>query len=447
MSATAVRARPRAEEVAAAPGVAPREPIGWRVPITAGLLLLIGAALFRYGSRLGVEVSLLDLKFLALLAVVVGARVLCPVRYYAEFGVVASAVLVGLGSVATLVAIAGITLLYLYPVHLLYRSLKRRAPALAASRWLLAASVAGLVALLLVSKLHRHFAVPFLGGPWVKSELLALVGFSYFVFRAIGFLHIQAILDIRERTPWGLLYFMLFPPTITSGPIQKYQDFRQQLASPLPLNARTGAEAVYRITRGYFRKVVLAYLLDLAVKRLLATGAPNAYVSIATITCLYLYFYFDFAGYSDVAIGLGALLGMRVPENFRSPFRATSVTEFWRNWHITLADWFRDNVFIPLGGMKSGRRKAAFLGLLIMVLCGMWHGLTLSFLAWGVWHGTLLFVEGVGGSRPMPPSQRHGIRYWGRVLRTNALVALGAVFFLPSATSIRFLLAGLLKWL
>jgi alginate O-acetyltransferase complex protein AlgI len=392
------------------------------------------------------DLSLLDGKFIVVLMFLAVARRYCPERRRAAFGALASAVVVGLGSVPTLLAIALTTMLYLYPVHLLFRRLKKRHAQVAASRALLGASLAGLALILVVFKVHRHFEAPFLGGPWLHSQFLALIGFSYFIFRAINFLHIQAILNLDERSPWSLLCFFLFPPTITSGPIQKFQDFRKQLASPAPLTGVSVVNAAYRITRGYFRKVVVAYLLNEAVERLLAAGTPNAYASLATILLLYLYFYYDFAGYSDVAIGFGALMGIQVPENFRKPFLATSVTEFWRNWHITLVDWFRDNVYIPLGGMQSGRLRASAIAFLIMVLCGLWHGLTLSFLAWGCWHGGILMAEGLAGSKPVPPARRHGPRYWSKVLWTNTRVALGAVFFLPDAKSAYMVLRGLTIW-
>ena len=147
-----------------------------------------------------------------------------------------------------------------------------------------------------------------------------------------------------------------------------------------------------------------------------------------------------------MAIGYGQLMGMKVPENFRRPFLATNVSEFWRNWHITLVDWFRDQVFIPLGGMQSSRIRAGLIAFLVMVLCGLWHGLTLSLFAWGVWHGLLLLTEAVSGSKPMPPSRRHGPRYWLRVSWTNARVAVACVLFLPDTASTLHILSGLTRW-
>jgi alginate O-acetyltransferase complex protein AlgI len=285
-----------------------------------------------------------------------------------------------------------------------------------------------------------------LGGPWLRTDVLALVGFSYFIFRAISFLHIQAILKKTESNPLAVLWYTLFPPTLTSGPIQKYQDFRQQLSTPVPLTRSSVLEATYRITRGYFRKVVLAFLLNQGITKVLGLEQLNLLTSVLLVALLYFYFYFDFAGYSDIAIGFGLLIGIRVPENFRKPFLATNVSEFWRNWHITLVDWFRDHVFIPLGGMQTTRVRAAAIAFLIMVLCGLWHGLTLALLAWGVWHGLLLVSEAIAGSRPVPPSQRHGPNYWARVLWTNARVALGCIFFLPASDSMLKVLSGFAHW-
>jgi alginate O-acetyltransferase complex protein AlgI len=395
---------------------------------------------------MAVSASLLDWRFVALLAAVGLLRRVVPQRFYLAFGIASSAFLVGLAAPKTLLVIGGVTLFYLYPVHRLMRAVSRRGYSGAVSKWLLGLSIGGLIALLLVFKLYRQFTVPWLGGPWIAPQILALVGFSYFIFRAISFLHIQAILNIDERRPWILLWYTLFPPTITSGPIQKYQDFRQQVAAPMPLDRSLGLTAAYRITRGYFRKVVLAFILNKVLTGILAASQLTVITSILVIILLYLYFYFDFAGYSDVAIGFGLLMGIKVPENFRKPFLATNISEFWRNWHITLVDWFRDHVFIPLGGMQTSRAQAAALAFVIMVLCGLWHGLTISLLAWGAWHGLLLLSEGLSGSRPVPPALRHGINYWSRVLWTNARVAFGCIFFMPASDSMFKVIRGFANW-
>jgi alginate O-acetyltransferase complex protein AlgI len=389
--------------------------------------------------------SLLNLKFVLLLCGVGLMRALWPQKQFPLLAAASSALVIGLASPKTLVVIAGITLAYLYPLHRLMRVGDGKWPE-AVSRWLLWLAIGGLIAILFLFKLQRYFTVPWLAGPRIRSDVLALVGFSYFIFRAISFLRIQAIIKIDERTPWTLLCYTLFPPTISSGPIQKYQDFRTEISHPAPLSASLVFTAANRITRGYFRKMVLAYILNEAVTKVLSYNSLTILTSTSAVVLLYLYFYFDFAGYSDIAIGFGLLMGIRVPENFRKPFLATTVSEFWRNWHITLVDWFRDHVFIPLGGMQSSRARAAVLACFTMVLCGLWHGLTLCFIAWGFWHGGALFLEAISGAKPIPPARRYGLPYWSRVLRTNACVAAGCVLFLPDPASILKVFSGFLRW-
>ncbi len=260
------------------------------------------------------------------------------------------------------------------------------------------------------------------------------MGFSYFIFRAIGFLHIQSILNIDEHNPWTLLGYTLFPPTLTSGPIQKFQDFQQQVQNPAPLTPSLISSAGYRITRGYFRKIVLAALLNKLAEHLLAMQTMSVYSSVAAIAFLYLYFYYDFAGYSDIAIGFGLLMGIKVPENFRKPFLATTVSEFWRNWHITLADWFRDQLFIPLGGMRG----SAFGG-----FARLFHHVTVRLLAWAyvelhvlgnlAWHGSI--HRGSLGEKPVRHQPGTGPGTGSASYGLTRRVAFGAIFFLPMDTT------------
>lgn len=437
--------------------------------------------------------SLLDIKFILLICGLAVLRCVWPRKHSAALFAIGSALVIGLASWRSLLAIGGATLFYLYPLHRLMRRLRvaeasqaTDAPATtqglsksavvgigsgatsvlvaaepvaktevatqpnnhgkSASRICMTLAIIGLVAFLVVFKLNREFTLPWLGGPWLHAELLALVGFSYFIFRAISFLNITSILRLDERQPWTVLAYTLFPPTITSGPIQKYQDFRQQLSSPEPLSRALLWESTYRITRGYFRKTIVAFILLDVVNKILARDSLTAVYSVAAVALLYLFVYFDFAGYSDIAIGFGLLMGIRVPENFRKPFVATTVSEFWRNWHITLVDWLRDHVFIPLGGMKATRMRAAALAFLIMLVCGLWHGLVWAFVVWGAWHGIALFLEAVAGAKPIPPSRRHGFRFWSRVALTNAIVALGGIWFLPDTHTIMKVLTGFVRW-
>jgi len=376
--------------------------------------------------------SLLDGRFVLLLFVVGCTRFLWPARHYTLIGAIISAALIGWASPLTAVTIGVVVICFVYPIHRM--SVRGISP-----KKYLTVGVCGLVGLFIWTKAVRQYGQHTLLENW---SLAGVIGLSYFIFRMIDFLHIQAITKVDERSPIPLVYYGLFPSTLTSGPIQKYLDFKQQLAAPALLTLPLIGTAAYRITRGYFRKIVVAAAINHFVVKLLGAGHYNFLQSALTIALLYTYFYFDFAGYSDIAIGFGLLFGIKVPENFRKPFQATTVSEFWRNWHITLVDWFRDHVFIPLGGMQVSRLWSAGLAFFIMVLCGLWHGLTPPFIAWGLWHGSVLFLEGVSGLKPVPPPKRAGPKYWWRILSTNALVAFGSIFFLPNAAEIGKILKG-----
>lgn len=391
--------------------------------------------------------SLLDFRFVLLLTAFGVLRWLCPPRYYIPYAAVMSGVMVGFASPSTLLVIGAITVLFIYPLHRLMRtSVDRGWPKLVYTT-LLVAGLGIIVSLFFSFKVCLSIDTLWFERSELMQSFLSVVGFSYFTCRAIDFLHIQAITKISERNPLALAYYALFPATLSSGPIQKYRDFRQQLSNPAPLTKSLVLASAYRITRGYFLKIVIASVLDGMVEKLLAVEHHNPLTSSLALCLLYLYFYCDFAGYSDIAIGFGLLAGIKVPENFRMPFLATTVSEFWRNWHITLVDWFRDHVYIPLGGMQGSRLHAGLLALFIMMLCGFWHGLSFSFMAWGLWHGSVLFVEAVCGSKPLPPTLRQGPWFWWRVFWVNARVAFGSIFFLPNTGSIFKVLNGFTGWI
>jgi len=390
--------------------------------------------------------SLLDPRFILLLAVAALLRRFVPDRWLLPYGAAVSVVLMGLASPRTLLLLGGIALLVLYPLAQLLRRVRTRPAGDKTARFLLGAGVAFILVLWVAFKANRSFGLPFMSQSAIAQQFVAVFGFSYFMFKAINFLYIHYLADIPESNPLRVLYYVLFPSTITSGPIQKYSDFCKELAQARHVDSATAAHGVYRITKGYFFKICVAFGLKWASDSLLAVAQPNAYQAMALVVALYTFLYFDFAGYSHIAIGFGLLMGVKVTENFRQPFLATSMTEFWRNWHITVGDWFRDHVFIPQGGMRLGGLRAALLAGAIMFACGLWHGFTVMFVSWGLWHGANILLDGVLGVRPMPPAHRHGPRYWGRVLWTNTRVALGALFFLPTVSSIKPVLGGLLRW-
>ncbi len=390
--------------------------------------------------------SLLDPVFLGLLALVVASRLVTPRSWHSVIGAVASVAIVGFASPATLALIGGLTLLVLYPLAIGMARLRKAGSAAGRRRALLGFGAVAVLGVWGVVKVNRELDLPALRESGMGAELLGVIGLSYFMLKGINYLWLHYLVEVPNSTPLRALHYALFPPVLTSGPIQKFTEFSREADSPRALDLQTAGAAVHRITKGYFYKVCVAALLYAWVERLLMNEAPNAYQSAGTLGLLYVYFFFDFAGYCHIAIGLALLLGIRVPENFKQPFLATSMTEFWRNWHITLGDWFRDHIFVPLGGMRLGGLRAAALAAGIMVFCGAWHGLSPMLIAWGVWHGANLFLDGVAGVRPMAPAERHGPAYWLRVASTNARVGIGMIFFLPGIESAQRVLEGFLRW-
>jgi alginate O-acetyltransferase complex protein AlgI len=221
------------------------------------------------------------------------------------------------------------------------------------------------------------------------------IGISFFTFQAITYL-----VDVHrgeaplERSPFRVaLYIALFPQLI-AGPIVRYRQVAAQLvhrhASLEDLN-----EGVRRFILGLGKKVLVANTLALPADRIFAIPPDQLEPATAWLglTCFTFQIYFDFSGYSDMAIGLGRCFGFRFPENFNWPYRSRSMREFWRRWHMTLSSFFRDYVYIPLRGNRGGLGRTYANLLIIFLLCGLWHGASWTFVVWGLIHGAFLIVE------------------------------------------------------
>ena len=221
----------------------------------------------------------------------------------------------------------------------------------------------------------------------------APAGVSFFTFLAVSYLvDVARGACAAERNPAKLaLYFTAFPKFL-QGPLTRYGALRDALfpARPGWNDAAQGAE---RICIGLGKKLLLATAAQGAAERLLdgsAVSCPAAWLGAA---CYALQIYFDFSGYTDMAIGLGALFGLNLPENFNDPYCARSITDFWRRWHMTLSQWFRDYIYIPLGGSRRGRPRQILNLLIVWGLTGLWHGASWNFALWGLYFAVLLIVE------------------------------------------------------
>jgi D-alanyl-lipoteichoic acid acyltransferase DltB (MBOAT superfamily) len=241
--------------------------------------------------------------------------------------------------------------------------------------------------------------------PALASALdLRWLGFSYLAFRL---LHALRDFQAGKLPAYGLDEFVtyaLFFPTYTAGPIDRSQRFTGDLRRLCqPETARAPGELAlggWRILLGVFKKFAIAD--SLALFALNAQNAPQAGSTLWTWILLYAYalrLYFDFSGYTDIALGLGRLLGFNLPENFTAPYLKTNLTAFWNSWHITLAQWFRAYFFNPFTRfLRSGRKLPTWAVILLgqlstMLLIGLWHGIALNFALWGLWHGVGLFAH------------------------------------------------------
>jgi D-alanyl-lipoteichoic acid acyltransferase DltB (MBOAT superfamily) len=227
------------------------------------------------------------------------------------------------------------------------------------------------------------------------------LGISYIAFRLIHVLRDRQIGTLPAMTLDEFAGYVLFFPTLTAGPIDRAERFIKDLRAPFTPSAETVFDGGSRIAVGLFKKFALADGLAL-----IALNGTNASQSSSTgwlWVMLYAYalrIYFDFSGYSDIAIGLGKLMGFSIPENFDRPYLKPNLTAFWNSWHITLALWFRAYYFNPLSRAMRSKAKAlpvwsmiAISQLTTMVLIGLWHGVTWNFVIWGAWHGVGMFIH------------------------------------------------------
>ena len=233
---------------------------------------------------------------------------------------------------------------------------------------------------------------------WGRLPVPAIVlpiGISFFTFHAISYVVDVYRRDaVAQKSPVeAALYLLLFPQLI-AGPIVRYRDMAHQLrarAVALP----DLAFGVRRFVIGFGKKMLVANVLAGTADQIFAMPPATLTAGHAWlgVTCYTLQIYFDFSGYSDMAIGLARLFGFHFPENFDYPYVARSVQEFWRRWHLSLSTWFRDYVYVPLGGNRVGPRRMYLNLCTVFLLCGLWHGASWTFVVWGVYHGAFLVIE------------------------------------------------------
>jgi len=252
------------------------------------------------------------------------------------------------------------------------------------------------------------------------------LGISFYTFIALSY-----VIDVYRRevrsdgSPLNVILYLSFFPRLAAGPIVRYRDGAPQMAER-SIRLADFAAGVRRFIVGLGKKMIVANAVAQPADAIFSLPAAELTAGLAwlAVLCYTIQIYFDFSGYSDMAIGLGRMFGFRFPENFNYPYAAVSIADFWRRWHISLSAWFRDYLYIPLGGSRVAPSKVYRNLLIVFLLCGLWHGARWSFVVWGLYYGAFLIIERLGLldrviSRPGP--LRH--------LYVLLVVAIGWVLF------------------
>jgi len=258
-------------------------------------------------------------------------------------------------------------------------------------KWPVALAAALNMGLLAYYKYSGFFA-GILGSGWTGPALP--LGISFFTFQGLSY-----VIDMHRgkeemgTVPEACLYVALFPQLV-AGPIVRWGDVRQALRDRRVTLDGVG-EGFCRFIPGLAKKVLLADTLGKVADAAFACpdGIRSAPFALLGGVAFCLQLYMDFSGYSDMAVGLGRMLGFSFPENFDHPYRSRSITEFWRRWHITLSGWFRDYVYIPLGGNRKGKGRTLLNLSVVFLLTGLWHGAGWTFILWGLWNGLWMVLE------------------------------------------------------
>ncbi|MBR5715270.1 MAG: MBOAT family protein [Bacteroidales bacterium] len=325
--------------------------------------------------------------------------------------------------------------------------LSKRAKAANAANCVLNLGVLGLF------KYHDFFATSFncmmeqlgLTADWPLLHLVLPVGISFYTFQALSYTIDVYRGDVRAERDWiGFATYIAFFPQLVAGPIERAHRMLPQFAAPRSFSSREAVEGCRQMLWGFVKKVVVADNCAPIVEQIFADPQSSGGSALLYGTVLFAFqIYADFSGYSDIAIGAARLFGIRLSTNFDNPYFATSIPDFWHRWHISLTSWFRDYVYIPLGGSWKGRGRTLANTVAVFSLSGLWHGANWTFVLWGFYHG-LLFLPWCMGwlKRTKGPDTRSFFERVPSMLLTFLLVCIGWVFFRAESIS----MAGTSLW-
>ena len=225
-------------------------------------------------------------------------------------------------------------------------------------------------------------------------KIILPIGISFYVFSAISY-----IVDVRRNKVevhnfFDVFMYLSYFAKIISGPIQRSKDFFEQISKKRMIGVNTFSDGIQIFMFGMFKKMVLADRLAVFVDQVYNhVNSFGSFTVLLSVLAYTLQIYFDFSGYSDMAIGISKMIGIELPKNFNLPYLSHNVTELWKRWHITLSSWLQDYLYIPMGGSRKGTIKSYFNLVMTMVIGGLWHGANISYIIWGFLHGIALVIH------------------------------------------------------
>lgn len=290
-------------------------------------------------------------------------------------------------------------------------------------------AVAGGIGLLAVFK-YADFAIGTVNG-WFGTSLpltgIALpIGISFFTFQGLSYvIDVYRDRSVVSRSFIKVLLYISFFPQLIAGPIVKYHDIEKEIDQRHTTPHET-ALGIRRFICGLSKKLLISNAMGQVADAVFAlpAGEIGMFAAWTGAICYTLQIYFDFSGYSDMAIGMGRMFGFHFLENFDYPYASTTIQEFWRRWHISLSTWFRDYLYIPLGGNRKGKVRTWVNRVIVFFTTGLWHGANWTFVLWGLWHGLFSVLEDSG----VVPKKRLKGRVLGHVY-TMLVVVLGFTLF------------------
>lgn len=229
--------------------------------------------------------------------------------------------------------------------------------------------------------------------PVTVPQIALPIGISFYTFQALSYcIDVYRDKALVQKSIWKLMLYISFFPQLIAGPIVKYHDIDVQLSDRC-VTIEDTAQGIRRFIAGLAKKLLIANTMAYMTDTLYTTRLDFMLTAWMAAVCYVFQIYYDFSGYSDMAIGLGRMFGFTFQENFRYPYISGSIQEFWRRWHISLSTWFREYLYIPLGGNRKGETRTMGNKLVVFMATGIWHGANWTFLVWGLFHGLFITLE------------------------------------------------------